>query len=380
MSEPALICALLSGALVLYTYALYPLLITLVARFKREQPATDPQEAEWPALTVVVAAHNEKRALEKKLLSLRQCRYPQDKIHILIVSDGSTDGSEQLQDAAHRVHVVPLTENAGKPSALNAALPLVTTPWVVFMDARQRVGVDCLWRLMHALRQPGVGAASGELIIGDEHNAEQQHMGLYWRYEKWIRQHESRVFSTVGATGAVYAMATDDVRPLPADTVLDDVEIPLAVLADRRRIVFVPGACVYDQAQQNIEQEFKRKVRTLYGNFQTFARHRWLFNPRVNRACWQFVSHKVLRLVVPWALLVFWLSTAVLSVSPVWAVVFGLQNVGYALALAARWQPAVREWRLASFCLTFVQLNVAAMVAALRFYTGSLDVRWRAHG
>ena len=171
------------------------------------------------------------------------------------------------------VTLVSLPQNAGKPTALNAAMAAVDTELTVFMDARQRVDAQCLKRLVARFADPDIGAVSGELVIVDENNPEQVCVGLYWRYEKWLRERESALFSTAGATGAVYAIRTALYVPLSADTVLDDFDTPVQILRGGKRVVFEPGAVVYDTSQASLGDEFQRKLRTLAGNYQSFHRH-----------------------------------------------------------------------------------------------------------
>ena len=259
-----------------------------------------------PFVSVVVAAHDEATRLAVKIASLDALDWPRDRFEAVIVSDGSTDATVGLLDWAASVRpwlrVLHYERAAGKPTALNVGVAAARGDVLVFMDARQRVGAQAVRELVDALCRPGVGAASGELLLDAGGAPDAASVGLYWRYEKWIRTRESELFSTTGATGALYAIRRADYVPHRDDVLLDDFDTPVRLLRRGLRTVFVPGAQVFDLAEGQASGEFRRKVRTLAGNFQSFARSPWLFDPRRNPVWWQFVSHKVFRLLVPYAL------------------------------------------------------------------------------
>ncbi len=376
----AVVIGIVALLLIGYTYVGYPLLLGLLSVVKRKK-SEQRSEENFPALTVVIAVFNGGETLRSKLQSLASSAYPLDKIRVLVVDDGSDDDTVAIAKTAVAdldVTVLSLPVNAGKPSALNAAMQQVDTAITVFMDARQRVDPNCLARLVSRFEDADVGAVSGELVIVDEHNPEQVCVGLYWRYEKWLRERESEIYSTAGATGAVYAIRTELYSPLHADTVLDDFDTPVQILRSGKRVVFEPGAVVIDTSQDSLDDEFQRKLRTLAGNFQSFHRHGWMFRLRENPIFWQFFSHKVLRLAIPWLALLLLLSSAVAAFhSGFWLLMLLLQIVFYTASYAAFVFPQLRESRLLSFALTFCTLNIAAARAPFRYYSGGLDVRWR---
>lgn len=369
--------AWLALAFVAYTYFGFPLWLWLRAR-GRELAQPSLQREHWPELTVVIAAYNEAANIEAKLRDLDAVDYPRGRWRCVLVDDGSADGTADIARglALPWLQVLELERNSGKPVAINRAMAQVETEFCVFMDARQRVGAKALKALVAHFDDAGVGAVSGELMIVDEDNPEQVNMGLYWRYEKALRDMESRLYSTTGATGALYAVRTALFRPLPADAILDDFDTPVNVLRAGQRVIFASQAQAFDSSQSSLDDEFRRKLRTLTGNFQSFAQHPWLFNPGANPVWWQFLSHKVFRLAVPWALLLL-LPASFLAGGWWWQLVFAGQLAFYALALAAGASEALRHNKLASFAQTFVQLNFAAWLAALRYARGDVSARWK---
>jgi len=370
--------ALLALLFVIYTYFGFPLLLWLRAR---AVVAATPQmhKEQWPEVTIVIAAFNEASHIEAKLQSLSQLDYPSERWQVVLVDDGSTDDTVARAEALKLpwLRVLKLSQNSGKPVALNAAMKCVETEYCVFMDARQRVSANALKSLIAHFDDPAIGAVSGELMIVDEENPEQVNVGLYWRYEKALREMESRLFSTSGATGALYAIRSEYFQPLHQDAILDDFDTPVNVLKLGKRVIFEPSAQVFDSSQSSLDDEFRRKLRTLTGNFQSFAHHAWLFSPTRNPIFWQFLSHKVFRLAVPWALLIL-LPASALAGGWWWNLVFIGQVMFYALALGAAKVDILKRNKLSSFAQTFVQLNLAAWLAAYRYYTGDVSARWKA--
>ncbi len=377
-----------------YTYAIYPFWLwfrvkylgvsrrIVAARATHESPdSPDNKDTAviadgTPKVSIVIAAHNEERHLPTKLASLASIDYPADKLQVVIISDGSTDATPELlrQSAVDYRHYEPAK---GKPTALNTGVAIATGDIIVFMDARQSVSPNVVRSLVNRFDDPTVGVVSGELVLSDDGHREAANVGLYWRYEKWIRQNESELFSTTGATGALYAVRREDVVELAEDVLLDDFEIPIQVLRQGKRTVFESGAVAFDRAEEDAGDEFRRKVRTLTGNFQSFSRNRWLFDPFTNPVCWQFLSHKVFRLLVPVAMFVA-LIASLLGDGWFLNIAFVLQALFYISGVAALYFPAVAKYRILNFIKVFLQMNAAAVVGAWRYFFGSADVKWKA--
>ena len=364
-----------SAAFVAYTYAGYPVLVWLLSRLRRPVDCPPLDATALPQVTVVMAAYNEARRIREKIDNLRALDYPADRLDILVVSDGSTDGTAQLLQALPGVRTIACPQRRGKAHALNLAMAAVHAPFTVFCDVRQAIAPDAVRHLMSDFCLPNIGAVSGELIHRPSGTHAGQTIGLYWRYEKWIRKAESRLHSTVGATGALYAIRTADFAPLGDNTILDDFEVPMGTVRRGKRILLDPRAQVYDVLQTESAAEQRRKIRTLTGNFQTFLRHPWLFVPWANPAWFQFMSHKVFRLLVPYAMILALLCSAVLA-SPVYRMALALQLAFYTLAALAHWAPSTRRNKFVSLAHVFFDMNAAAVIAAMQFARGRTDARW----
>jgi cellulose synthase/poly-beta-1,6-N-acetylglucosamine synthase-like glycosyltransferase len=356
-----------------YVYAGYPLLLALRARAAGRPPHKRRLDdaGPWPAISIIVAARNEAARLPVRVENLLELPYS-GRREVIVVSDGSTDGTAAaLARFAGRITLVEIAPS-GKPAALNAGVAVATGEILVFGDARQTFSADALRHLAANFADPKVGGATGELVLdcedgeGSGESSIGEGVGLYWKYEKWLRRNESLVWSTLGATGAIYALRRDLWQPLPSETLLDDVLAPMRAVLGGRRIVFDEGARAYDRVAQDAAAESRRKTRTLAGNYQILALEPRLLLPIVNPVWWQYASHKVGRLLVPWALLAALVASAVLvAESWMYLAAFVLQLGFYALAGLGAWLDA-REHRARSVHLSMSRRSTAVSAVPLR--------------
>lgn len=351
---------IVSAALVLYVLFGYPALLGWLAR-RRTRPVE-----KGPALktvSVLLPVHNGEAWLHQKLRSILALDYPRELVQVLVISDGSEDATEDIarQFSGQGVELISL-EHGGKAVALNEGLKRARGEILFFTDVRQALDPASLRRLVECFADPQVGVASGELIIRRGDTLEEANVGAYWRYEKWIRKHQSRIDSMLGATGCIYAMRARLAEPLAADAILDDVDLPLGAFFHGYRIILEESARAYDYPT-SLESEFRRKVRTLAGVYQTLARHPRLLGPR-NRMWVHYVSHKLGRQLLPWALVAalassFWLPGA-------WrAVALAAQACFYGVAVLDTFVPEANPLKKAtSPARTFMVLMAAAWCAA----------------
>jgi len=337
----------ISAAVIAYVYAGYPLLLAVWARVAPKAPRKGAFPAgQWPSLSVIVAARNEAARLPARIENLLDLPYEGAR-EIIVVSDGSTDRTEEaiaryVSRGDVRFIAVPA---GGKPVALNAGVAAARGDILVFADARQQFAAAALIELASNFADPEVGGATGELVLDCESGSSASSIGdgvgAYWKYEKWLRRHESRIWSTLGATGAIYALRRALWRPLPADTLLDDVLTPMRAVLDGWRVVFEADAMAEDWTAPDGAVEARRKRRTLAGNYQILAQEPRLLIPVVNPVWLQYVSHKVGRLVVPWALIGLFASSVMLARDGwTYALAFAAQAAFYALAALGAWLDA----------------------------------------
>ncbi len=368
--------------LVVYAYIGYPLLLAGRARLRPRPVQATPVE---PTVSLIMAARNEAGNLPRRLRNLEQLNYPAHLLEVLIVSDGSTDETNSILEQA-AVHACPpvtpilLPVAGGKAMALNAAVAQARGEVLVFLDLRQTIDPDSVAALVSNLADPTVGAVSGELLLLDDSGAPADDaLGLYWRIEKLLRSLESRTGSVVGVTGALYAIRRSLFAPLPAGLVLDDVLVPMQVARTGHRVLFEPRAIARDRLFTEHGKEFSRKVRTLTGNYQLLRLAPWLLVPRLlssagNPLFLRFLSHKLLRLLVP-VLLCLMLVAAALAPGWFFHLAFALQLGFYLLALLGSLLPRLQHAKPVAVAHTFVLLNCAATVALYNFLTGR-DAVW----
>jgi biofilm PGA synthesis N-glycosyltransferase PgaC len=332
----------LSFAFVFYVYLGYPALLAL---WRRVHARPVKKRYCEPTVTIVIAARNEKETIERKLNNCLALDYPRHKLQIIVSLDGPTDGSEFIvwKYASQGIEMVHSQEHAGKAAALNRALRRATGQIVVFADVRQMFRRNVIHELTKNFADENVGAVSGELVLlpppassleASPYRARaSRDVGLYWRYEKALRSMESQIHSMAGATGAIYAIRRELYDDLPEGTILDDVLTPLRILLKGKRTVFEPTAKAYDSVACCTQAEYGRKVRTLCGNYQLLVHLPQALLPWRNPILIQFLSHKIGRLLVPWALLALFVTNLFL-LTGFYAFTFALQAAWYACAAA----------------------------------------------
>ena len=362
-----------SALVVIYTYVGYPVIIWLVSLRASDVDAIIPQE--WPEITLIIPVFNDLEKAQAKIENLTQIDYPKDKLSILMVSDGSTDGTNECLSVDQRIDFISYEARQGKPTALNTGVMRAKSEIIVFTDVRQQVEPSAVKRLVARLLSPGIGAVSGELVLLDPETNTGAHVSLYWQYEKFIRKAESKVASVAGVTGALYAIRRNDFVPLAVDTLLDDFEVPLAIIKSGKRCLIEPGAIVYDYPQEDTAGEKLRKIRTLTGNYQSFFRHAWVFSPTQNPIWVQFISHKFLRLMVPYFLMLALISSFFLTGLAFVTTFFG-QLGFYGLAVLGSVNPSMKENKFVSLANVFTELNWAAVLALKNYITQNVNVKW----
>ncbi len=369
-----------SVALLVYTYFGYPALVGLWARLAPHPVATSPDYL--PRVAIIVVARNEVQRIHAKIETCLAQDYPPERLRLLIASDGSTDGMDQVVQACvePRVSLLAFPAPRGKASCLNDAIALCGEDVIVLTDVRQRLSPKAVRYLVGNLADPQVGAVSGELVfVSDDPTPFASGVGAYWRYEKFIRRSQAAIHSSPGVTGALYALRKSCFRPIATSTILDDVAIPMQAAMQGKRIVFESRAIAYDAPSTQARQERRRKVRTLAGNFQLLKLYPQFLLPWRNPIIVQFVSHKVLRLVAPWAMIVALGCSVLLAVHSIfYAVLLSAQLGVYALPLLGELMPPLRNRMPVKLATTFMALNAYAILGLFEFLTNRDAHLWRA--
>lgn len=350
-----------AAVLIGYAYVLYPLLALLLSRWFGRAPRS---ASCTPSVTVVVAAYNEAERIGARVRDVLAQDYPRDKLRVIVVDDGSDDGTARAAEATGpSVRVIALPHNGGKAAALAAAIAASRTEIIAFADARQRFAPNALRKLMEPFADADVGAVSGELMIESAQGAAAD-IGLYWRMEKALREHEARLGWMHGVSGAIHALRRELAAPPPPGTILDDMYLPLKVAFAHKRVAVAREAIALDRASADAWEEFRRKLRTLAGNWQLIARMPRLILPFANPVFFAWFSHKFLRLIVPWALLIMLIACAFAWRQPFYRAALIVQLAGYAGATFALLRPRLgARVPLLGTIGNFVMLNAAALLS-----------------
>lgn len=360
-----------------YVYLGYPGIMLALARLA---PRPLRPAAVTPTVTILIAAHNEGGRIARKLDNCLALAYPPARLDILVVSDGSTDDTARVvQEYARRhpgrVQCVALPVRQGKPSALNVGAALATGEVLVLADVRQTFEPDAVRALVRNFADPSVGAVSGELLL-TRPDGGGAGVGLYWRYEKALRHAESRFRSCLHYTGAIAAVRRSLFAPLPAETLHDDVVMALRIAGGGHRVVLEPAARAWEPVSATSGREFGRKLRTQAATLQTILNFKTFVGRLDAVALWQFTSHTVLRLALPYALLVVLVGSAWLP-GEIYRAALLAQGLAYGLAgIGLRIEGGA--WRrLLSLPATFVVLNGAALIGPLLYIAGRRRDLWR---
>lgn len=364
-----------SLAFILYTYLGYPLLLWIQARIAAKEIQKQPIT---PFVSVVMSALNEEGRIGVRLDNLLAQQYPAEQLEIIVVSDGSTDNTCEIvrSYAGRNVRLLELPDKRGKALAVNLGVSEARGDIVIFADARQRFEPNVISRLVANFSDASVGCVSGELMFLENADSSiQAEMGAYWKYEKQIRKMESRSGSVIGATGAIYALRRALYKPLPEGTLLDDVLTPLNVVRQGFRCIFDGSAVAYDAVSKDASQEWTRKVRTLAGNWQLLSLHPGLAVPILNPLWWRFMSHKIFRLLVPFALLIMLVSGVSVG-RGISHISTPVQWLLFSIFLVGLLAPVVQRDRLVKLVYFFAVMNVAALAGFWKWLTGQSGSSW----
>ena len=367
----------LSAGLLAFHYFGYPLLLGLLAKLKRTEPL--PAGEESPPVTLIISVYNEEDVIRERLENCRTLDYPRDKLRILVVSDGSTDKTHDIvaEYAGEGVELEVVQGRVGKTGALNQVIPRLDTEIVVFTDANSMLRPDAIRQLVRHFADPRVGAVCGELQLTGDAGAE----GAYWRYEKAIKQFESKVSTLTVLNGALYALRGDLHRPMNPQAA-NDFQHPLQVVLQGFRSAYEPRAIAQESGGVDEAVEARRRVRIISRGWKGLFSHIQVLNPfKVGLFSLQFIARKLLRWLGPLLMILALGSNIALAGRPFYRVILVMQGSFYALALLGavlnrlkiRLLPAYAPYY---FCL----INWAALKALVRVIAGRDSAVWTPTG
>ena len=371
----------LLGLLFLFPYVIYPLVVRLFKTTRLDVPASDTPsplrlsgQGVLPSVAVLIPAHNEARTLRGKLNNSLNLDYPTDRLKLLVCSDGSTDGTDDITAAfSHRGVTLLRTEvRTGKATAVVRLFDASDGELVLFTDASARLQPDCLKRLVDALDAPGVAIAVARYEVRpgtseDDVSPNPQAEAAYWGFEARLRQAEAERDMLLGASGAGYLIRRDVVTLPPKDTINDDFVIPFTARLAGHRVAYVHDAVVTETPTESTTTQYRRWVRIAYGNWQMMARHAAAFSLRRPRVALPFLR-KLTRTLGPWFLLAGVITLAVAAaVSDAWLWPAVSAAGGAALAATAIFLDGTNPG-----ALRLVQLTRFAALAQIAYFHGSL--------
>jgi cellulose synthase/poly-beta-1,6-N-acetylglucosamine synthase-like glycosyltransferase len=332
---------------------------------------------------LIVAAYNEERSIAARIDNALKVDHPQDKLEIIVVSDGSDDATERIVESIRDPRVKLLSvPRRGKIHALNDAVAIARGDILVFSDANTMFAPDAVRNLVRNFADPEVGGVAGRKIYSAPDNSDSCAGGekAYWSYDTMLKRLETRIGSTVSADGAIYAIRREHYRRLTDAAVTDDFAISTAVIEQYARLVFDHEAVAYEAAVSTSEQEFRRKVRLMTRGLRSVLLRRRLLNPfSFGMYAVTLFSHKVLRRLVSLLLIVLLLSSAILAGQPWFLAIFLLQAAFYLLALAGLLlrRTSVGRVKLLSLPFYYCLANLSALIALGRLVSGHRVERWR---
>lgn len=374
MSGVAVVLIALPVLVAGYAYAGYPLLLLAMGRRRNDEEGRVPEE--WPAVSITLAAYNEARSIAATLDQLLAADYPADRLQIIVISDASTDGTDEIvrRYADRGVDLIRLPRRAGKTAAENASRGRIRGEIVVNTDATVRIAPDALKPLVAAFRDPTVGVASGrDVSVGRPDAQHNSGESGYVGYEMWVRDLETRAGGIVGASGCFYAARTALHGEIVPEALSRDFAAPLIAHENGFRSVSVRDAVCYVPRTASLRAEYRRKVRTMARGLDTLYYKRQLLNPlRHGRFAWMLVSHKLVRWLTPWAALAGVVGLLVLAgARPELRLWSGIALLAVAAVTAAAWRlppnrRLPRPLALVAYTVLGLGAGLHAWVKALR--------------
>jgi biofilm PGA synthesis N-glycosyltransferase PgaC len=369
---------------VFYTYLGYGMIIFVLSKLRTGYKVPDHQkEEDLPSVTFIVAAYNEARYIEEKIRNTLSLDYPREKLHVIFVTDGSTDETPLIIKRYPQLRLFHNSERRGKIHAVNRVMKSVKNPIVIFSDANTQLNIDAVKNIIRHYQHEYVGGVAGEkkIYVRNKEDASGAGEGLYWKYESFLKRKDSDVFSVVGAAGELFSIRTELYEPPPENMIIEDFYLSLRVAARGYRFIYEPEAVAMETASLSVGEEWKRKVRICAGGFQAMLQLKYLLNPfKYGILSLQYFSHRVLR----WTLAPVFLPLVLISNT--WLAIDGgvlyrsllvLQLSFYGIALLGFFlrnnKISVRGFFVPFY---FSVMNVSVYAGFFRFLRGKQSVLW----
>ncbi len=367
-----------SAFCLIYSYAVYPLILLFIDKFNRSR--TRQFRPFEPGVTIIIAAYNEEKVIGRKIENCLKLDYPQDKMEVIIASDGSTDKTAEITRSyeSSGVRLLDFPRRRGKVNVLNEAVEQARKEIIVFSDANTIFAPGAIKKLVRNFSDEEVGAVCGALeFVNAEGSRTGELEGIYWRFETFLKRIEGSHGALLGANGAIYAIHKSLFERCPPDTIVEDFVLPMKIMEKGYRVVYEPQAFATEEAAAHIIQEKKRRIRIGAGDFQSLGMLKSLLNPMRGFPAFAFWSHKVLRWFAPLFLIAAFMTNALLIKHPLYALIFLVQCMFYISAIIGQilsWSG--RHIRFFSLCYYFVSMNIALLLGLGMYLTGKHNVKW----
>ena len=354
-------------SLIIFVYFGYPALLIAISFFKRNRFEKDDFS---PKVSILIPAHNEERVIEQKLINVFSLDYTHSKLEVILILDKCTDGTKEiaLKFINKGLKIIEQKVHSGKMAALNKGVSQAHGVILIFTDANTIFKENAIKKLVRYFKDSKIGGVCGKLIYKDKMNENSfKGEGIYWKYENFIKQLESKVNSLVTANGSIYAIRKTLFSAIDED-LADDLVMPIKIAADKKRFIYEPDAIAWEKPPQKAEEEFHRRVRIINQGFKaTFKLAKCIVNAG-SLFVFEFLFHKLLRWLVPLFLILVFISNIFLLHLKLYVVFFMIQLIFYIMALLG-YVFYIKDKKSKIYYLPFYfcLLNMAALYGLIQF-------------
>jgi poly-beta-1,6-N-acetyl-D-glucosamine synthase len=366
---------------IFYTYVGYPMLLTACGIVVRRR-ASRPDDAFTPSISLVMAAYNEASCIRQKIENCLALNYPREKLGILVGSDGSEDGTNEIvaEYGERGVELLTFHPRRGKMATVNRTVLKATGEICVFSDVSELFEPDAVRKLVRHFADPEIGAVTGNHEYNRNSTALGSGTSFYWRYQRFLQKIESQLHTVCACDGTIYACRRELFPYPPDNTINDDVAVPLGIISRGRRVIYEPEAIIRGDPLPETRRFFRQKIRSQAGKYQNFVQFRLMFRPWPLRRWWIFVSHGVLPVLVPWFLLLCLAANGVLWFSGhrLYQALLIVQACFYLTAVAGLVAEKLRlHVGLLAIPFYFVTANMGSLFGCFAYLTGRQGAAWR---
>lgn len=370
----------ISLSMILYTYFIYPLVLWVYVNLVTQKIKKAENKDKLPTISIIISVYNEEKIIKEKLNNCLNLNYPKDKLEILIGSDGSTDRTNEIiSKYKDKIRFFSFNKRCGKPTIINKLVPKTKGQILVFSDATTIYKVDALKNIVTPFNRSDIGGVAGNLFFENpNNNPGGEGEKLYWKYEKMIKKLENRANSFISASGAIYAIRKKLFRFLPENIIADDFVISMSVILKGYRLFYQESAVAFEKTALSLKDEFKRRIRITTGNLQSLTLLKSLLGFRNIKVAFSFYSHKIFRWLIPFALIMLFISNAfIIDFKNIFKYIFLVQLLGYLVGLLGYFLNK-KDIELGKLYVPyyFIAMNLGILLGFIRIIKNEQSVKW----